>query len=354
MIVNIQMLRFLAALAVFMAHLSERFHGMAAGADLFVALSGIGRAGVDVFFVISGYIMWTTTRDLTGGRASLRFLLRRFARIYSGYWPFFMLFLFAFWVGEPSRLTNVDTLKSFFLVPQGINHHLIAVAWTLSYELYFYLLISVLLLFSRRTAAGLMVLIAVVVLAMSIYLQITLSRGQLVIFSYIGFITSPFVLEFLAGCWVASLTSRGPVKQPQWWLVAGLIVVAVAGWFNLTVYDDGIFYGFHRLERVLLFGSASVLIVYGLIGLEQSGYYPRGRLFLELGGASYALYLGHTLFIGAFSHLFYPSLVGVGVPIASMVYLLIMVVVLVFSIVVYRWIENPLHRWSRDLVLRYA
>ena len=82
MLINIQFLRFAAALAVVVYHAGK--HVAATGADpgwLFRAGEAVGFAGVDVFFVISGFIMFHTTRESAGAAAAAEFLKRRVARI---------------------------------------------------------------------------------------------------------------------------------------------------------------------------------------------------------------------------------------------------------------------------------
>jgi peptidoglycan/LPS O-acetylase OafA/YrhL len=91
MLINVQFLRFAAAMLVVFYHTSSRVRD--AGVDqgaLFSVSQALGFAGVDVFFVISGFIMAHTTGSASGLRAGWSFARRRVARIYSGYWPFFV------------------------------------------------------------------------------------------------------------------------------------------------------------------------------------------------------------------------------------------------------------------------
>ena len=116
------------------------------------AVAESGYAGVDIFFVISGYIMALTTAGSSPGmRSGALFLMQRFARIYSGWWPFFLIYLVyaaaTGGIGPEKRL-----LSSFFLWPTLLPHHLLPIAWTLSFELLFYAFTAAVLVLSRRKA----------------------------------------------------------------------------------------------------------------------------------------------------------------------------------------------------------
>lgn len=88
---NIQTLRFLAAMWVFFHHMQTTGFGFK-NSELLSLFIGMGFVGVDLFFVISGFIMSITTRNTEPGfSAASQFLLRRFSRIYAGWWPFFFL-----------------------------------------------------------------------------------------------------------------------------------------------------------------------------------------------------------------------------------------------------------------------
>ena len=87
MLINIQFLRLAAAMLVVFYHTSAHVRSTGAEQGLFFAVNdAVGFAGVDIFFVISGFIMAHTSFGDSGGVAGWAFLRRRIARIYSGYW----------------------------------------------------------------------------------------------------------------------------------------------------------------------------------------------------------------------------------------------------------------------------
>ena len=151
---NIQILRFIAAFLVVLHHTLPPNVHPAHYANIpawITEISVYGFAGVDIFFVISGFIMAETTRSMQPGASTASgFVFRRFLRIYSGYWPAFLLVLFlSIWLGIFNG-PEISRWKSFLLLPQ--EFYLLNVSWTLTYELYFYLLIGAMLCFTRKQA----------------------------------------------------------------------------------------------------------------------------------------------------------------------------------------------------------
>ena len=144
MLVNVQFLRFIAAMLVVVYHATP--HVRDAGADpgwFFSFAEAAGFAGVDIFFVISGFIMAHTTATSAGPADAWAFLRRRIARIYSGYWPFFLIALGVFWWVNPVHLHEAALARSAVLWPANVL--LIAVSWTLVFEMVFYLLFTLLI-----------------------------------------------------------------------------------------------------------------------------------------------------------------------------------------------------------------
>src|SRR6266568_1603361 len=139
-IVSIQYLRGIAALAVTYNHAFENRFGTA------LRENANGIWGVDIFFVISGFIMWTTTAD--GHADAVSFWKKRAIRIYPIYWIALSLWIVGRFV-IPDRLGNADVsmesvLRSYLLLPQ---YHLVFTdriwpilvpGWTLQFEVFFY------------------------------------------------------------------------------------------------------------------------------------------------------------------------------------------------------------------------
>jgi len=350
MLVNIQFLRFAAALLVVLYHAS--YHVNSTGVDkglVFTAGEAVGFAGVDVFFMISGFIMSYTTANQKGTQAGFEFIKRRLARIYSGYWPFFLLGLLVFSWARSAHAAESNLLNSFLLWPQPLNRVLLDVSWTLSFELYFYFVFSLLLLVGLRQRFGLFIGFAVLVAGFNIYrhwYQLGFSPENLHSLGFFDqFLTSPFLIEFLAGALLATTMKTRSLRSGWLALLAGIAGFIIAGWVNLEVYGGAIEQGYYTVPRVLIFGTPSLFIVFGLVQLEQNGVVAPRRFSLATGGASYALYLCHTLFFVTTMKLgvagFLRDWSSWQVQVFYGVYVALIVA---FSVCHYYFIEQPLHR----------
>lgn len=254
----------------------------------------LGYLGVDIFFVISGFIMaMNTASSPPTAQGSVRFALLRLFRIYSGWWPVFGLCLLwlTWFSGWP---TNKDLLSSFWLISLNIDTLLLPTTWTLTFELYFYALIALCLLLplSRRSVA--LAFFAIVVLALNVY-WISHDRFSPELFEqshwgmYLFF--SPLCLEFLFGYFSFRLQRRLPAHL-GWWLLAcvlsGWAIVSYALYFAHK--PSGLAGFFHYPERAILGGLFGACLL-GLF-LRATAYLPR-RLSLWCGDISYMLYLLH-------------------------------------------------------------
>jgi exopolysaccharide production protein ExoZ len=353
LLINIQFLRFAAAMLVVMYHSSA--HVRSTGAEpgwLFSISEAIGFAGVDVFFVISGFIMAYTSANDSGAGPGVAFVKRRLARIYSGYWPFYVLALALFaWVSR-DHLDNADLFRSAILWPSGRN--LIQVSWTLIYEMYFYLLFGLVIAFtgSKRKLSLRLMLLAVV--AWSIYSQFirrAFDPGELETLSLAeAYMVSPYMVEFLLGALLAGWLANRPSGRCWMWLFAGVLLFLAGGWFNQAWFDGNLEQGYYIFWRVVIFGAAASFLLVGLVRLEFRGMTAPVQFSVLAGGASYAIYLCHTLWLTLTQHLGLNSALSKHADspwIVQWVFVGYAALILGYSILHYRWIEQPLHRRFR-------
>jgi len=354
-LVNIQFLRFAAAMLVVLFH--EAAHLRATGHEagwLFGFGARAGFAGVDLFFVISGFIMAWTTQNETGPADAWRFARRRVARIYSGYWPFCLLALLVFAVTDPARLTRIDLPGSLVLWPISMPKMLIPVAWTLVFEMIFYTAFTLAIAVGGRRRAGLIGVAFVVVLALALYNQFIVQAwspeniGRRSLAAAYGF--SPYLVEFLAGAVLAYVLRRpGGSALFGWGLLAvGAAAYSAGGWINAEVFDGRIGQGYFVFWRVAVFGTAGVLIVAGLVRLDQAGISAPARFSLATGGASYAIYLSHTLVLEATRGAGLNAWLG-GRPawLAQATFIALAVAILWTCVTYYQRLERPLHKLFR-------
>jgi len=279
---NVQVLRALAAFMVVFVHLEAFGLRLGGGPEVFVA----GNAGVDLFFVISGFIMVFTT--LTRPTTPAGFMGQRIQRIVPLYW-LITLAVFAIALAAPSlmqatRADPVELLKSLTFIPftksNGLTQPVAFVGWTLNYEMAFYALFALGLLAPRRwmgVAATAAAIVAVVALGAVFKPQGTLG----------AFYTAPIMLEFAYGMGLGLLWLKAPLKAPVLGRVAALAILPL---FILMIAAPQLWPG---LDRAFAFGLPATGIVFCALALERAGLSVRSRLALKLGDASYAVYLTH-------------------------------------------------------------
>ena len=163
---GIQILRGIAALAVVIHHALEESNAVS-GRFSPDWLTTTGAAGVDIFFVISGFIMLHVSfRDRRPPLRPGQFLLRRVTRIYPLYWLTCLGVLLLFSVGllQRQHWNLSDVISSFILVPS--EKRLVGVSWTLVYEMYFYLIFAVTLLLESRKASAVLSTFCIIALGL--------------------------------------------------------------------------------------------------------------------------------------------------------------------------------------------
>lgn len=355
-IINIQFLRAFASLLVLFYHTSAHF--FAAGGDMhgniFSYMSQIGYVGVDIFFVISGYIMWTSTQHILHGHTSsaLKFIFKRFTRIYPIYWSFLLLLLLihAFKGG----FNGIDIFSSIFLTFSSSSTLLLQVAWTLQYELYFYLIFSLLLLFSKRYRIYLLTILFITIIFIQFYAIVFLDIYTVKNFNttstFYTFWFSPFFIEFLLGVFLAFYVEKRRIKRvfPLFLVATGLVVLALL--YQHTAIHATLADGYYMPQRVLLLGTASTLLLALLVELNRREVIIFPNFSLLLGNASYSLYLSHTILLLIIYSLGIRTAIKDFGAYQGIFMSLIMLFIIIFSIFYYKWVELPLMKFFKHKI----
>jgi peptidoglycan/LPS O-acetylase OafA/YrhL len=331
-LVSIQILRAVAALAVLLDHVSYHLIDNHADTPNLV----LGAAGVDLFFVISGFVMVYASEPLFGWPGASRvFFFRRLARIVPLYWVTTLVLVgygMAAGLDSTRSWEGAKWIVSSFLFipyprPNGVVLPYAANGWTLNYEMFFYAIFAVAILLARSRA--------VIAITMLFAMLCILGRANSELPSTLAYWCDPLVLEFCLGM-VLALAYRARMRLPLS-LAAGLVALGAA----TLGYTE--FRGYEPSWRVVEYGLPAAAIVAGM-SLSRSAP-PVGRLaraFVVLGDASFALYLIHPIVIlmvrrGAAPFLSLPAhpwLYGTMMIAAS----------IVASIACYRLFERPLTR----------
>lgn len=348
---SLQVGRAVAVLSVLVFHISglslEYQHGR-----FYSPWTQLLRAGVDVFFVISGVVMTVTTYEKFGKPGTgKRFLIHRVSRIYPPY-LFLTTLLFLFWLHNPSvvnrRSGGVDLFTSFTLWPSVGHLPLVQVGWTLSFELMFYLVFFCMIILVRRENLPRALLFwSLAIMAGTAGIAVDSLGGLLRVFPLAPFFFSPYVLQFVAGCFIGLAYLRTDLVWGRACLIAGTLLFAVqAVIFQMINLQDGGLGGSRTVLRVLLFGVPAVLLVYGLLACGgDSGRLKSPGWLVKCGDMSYSIYLVHLPVIHfAYQYYFrffdHPGLRWSFLAVTALVCLLT-------SFVYYHSVEMPLSRWTK-------
>lgn len=278
---SINILRFIAASFVLFSHIENKAYQYNILSLEWYKFRG---PGVDIFFVMSGFVICLTTarKNIT----PMEFLKGRMQRILPLYWFFTTLALFIF-LYNPSLINKsggyVSVIASYFLIP-GEHKFLVHNGWTLSYDVYFYIIFALSLYFLRNKI-NYIALIAILTLLPAIgmvvlgldnifFFNVILLEYALGIFAYLIYIE--LNLSFILNIFL---------------IVLGAALILFQNIFNVF---DTIF------GRALEGGVPAFLCVVGIIGLEsffRSHYHKFVKLIDRLGDASYSIYLSHPFIL---------------------------------------------------------
>lgn len=260
MIDNIQTLRAIAAILVVAFHsvISAKIYNLST--DLFFNVDIWGAAGVDIFFIISGFIMVYIQRKKK--KKPLEFIVDRAERIVPLYW--FLTFGIASLLivfPQAFRELQISTeylLKSlFFISSYDGKHPILYVGWTLEYEMLFYLVFAA-SLFAKNLNVS--VLISIIVLSILVYLGL-----------------NDIVIEFIYGMIVGIFFSKIKIHINNI-----LILITIVLGFSLLISNMN-----SKLPRSIIWGLPSLLIFLGFIYLKPI----KNKILATLGNASYSIYL---------------------------------------------------------------
>lgn len=328
-VLSIQALRAIAAIFVVFCHASqfmtmtfpylsiERYFGYC-----------FGGFGVDIFFVISGFIMVYINRDNFGRKtAILPFLTRRIIRIFPIYWLVTLVVLFfvqsglygyafpnypqSYLIGAAKDIWFV--VESFLLIPAfykgGHEIPIVGVGWTLVYEMFFYMIFSLLLFFQRTVSLKILsvtfcVLILFCFVLTNSYWNID-THGSLA--QYIIIYGNNVIFEFVLGCYIAHFyLNKKFLSSKVCWLGIVFFMVSVCitlfhGHLWTRIFGPQIGPCIARYDaygyRGFSIGIPAAWVVYGVLSLEARQLIRVPDILVKLGDASYSIYLTHLYIV---------------------------------------------------------
>jgi peptidoglycan/LPS O-acetylase OafA/YrhL len=330
---HVQVLRALASLMVIFMHLQYLMSS--------ICVYNFGWQGVDLFFVISGFVMVFTTKKIRPSWAA--FFLSRIARIVPFYW-FMTLSVYLVALIFPSLLqsTNSDIYPLFssllfipFVKSNGLVEPILFVGWTLNYEMFFYLIFAVGLLFHRYYSGILFIIF--ILGSLCIAGQIFPTNNVI-----LKFYSDQIILEFAMGMCVALVLDAVPMpKYPATpvillsSLLAALVLILAP-----NIFKD--------LPRLLTAGVPATVLLAAVIVIERRGNVFNNTIMLAIGDASYALYLSHPYVTQVIEKIGQRFRFTEGASIFSVMVTLFLAVI--FALLIHKMVEKPLSSMARRLL----
>jgi peptidoglycan/LPS O-acetylase OafA/YrhL len=364
----VQGLRAVAVLLVVWTHsiVAAAYHSNPKQGTFFY-LKSFGACGLDIFFVISGFIVsLVATRAIAQGQAGARtFLSRRFTRIFPLYWILTGVVILEAQLGRyPILWHQVPWLPTLFLLPgwhYPVPPLILSLGWSLVFEIYFYLVLAAWMRLSPRHLIRNTTLFLAGMVALGAVIGI--HRPWLVIWS------NPVALEFLFGCLIAQLTMKMaamassnrsgiPLASARrartlgpWLAALGVIALAATIFtgYGYASEASSIMAGVDGWLRLGVWGSPSGLLVLGAVLWRPSMQSIPARGLVLLGDASYSIYLCTNPTRSLVEHFwrvfgYWGGDVGV---------LLCLVACLAVGLLCYLAIERPImrffHNWYKQL-----
>lgn len=345
---NVQALRGFSTLLVVIYHVAETEKRFAYSDLIFPGVVKLCAAGVDIFFIISGFVIVTVAQGRFQSVTSvLKFLYNRATRVYSLYW-FYTGVVMVFFLLPPEMFSrshqDVDVLRSFFLLPQA-NLPLLVVAWTIVHEIYFYIVFAAMMTFAEKRLLRLLFCWALCVLVGGVVSRyVPCMAGS----EWMKIIVHPVTMEFIAGCLIARMVYGGIRAHGGLLFVIGVALLFVN---HIVMQPD---MAMDRWDHLFFYGLPSILVVYGAVVMEINSSILLPRIFRILGDASYSIYLTHYIVLPVLGRLWYmvmerccldnegylDNILAVVTMIAASV---------VFGIVSFRFIESPMMMGARGL-----
>jgi len=331
---GIEAARGVAAVVVVLYHVSRHIDATL-GLPMLRRLFQFGHAGVDLFFVISGFIIFYIHEDDIGRPERLmRYATRRASRILPIYWVAFAVTATMAALGHHAMPGPLDLVWQASLLPSS-GEMLLGIAWTLRFEVLFYLLFAVLIA-HRRIGAALMGAWLVLAIGLVAYgAQVPVLPGQF---------QSAYDIEFLFGMTAAWAARHHAGLVPARAVATGTLLFLTAA----LLEDAGWLDGYASIAR-LAYGLPSALIVAGIVTADARGGVVVPAPLAVLGSASYSIYIFQFVWIGTI----WQALLHAGdthaVP-PWLLFVLLTAAAILAGIAASRLIEKPLMRACRSLL----
>jgi len=303
---------------------------------------------LEFFFILSGFVIYYVHRGDIGHPERFKsYATKRLIRIYPIYWVVLAAVLPVYFLvpsfGDQTGRTPLHLIESIFLLPPRQIGQIVTVAWTLSYEMWFYVIFGIAILISRRAS---MILVSTIA-AVSLFFfgtqmaHVTAFTSNSVVESVFSFMN----IDLLLGVLAAEIVWRGGVKMPRAVLAVGVVLFLLGAVLEVRLRSE-----FPIEHRLASFAFAAFLVLVGAVTLEMQGRLSFPWILQYLGEASYSIYITHFILLSMFAkvlltlHAF--SFLGV-----ALNTLLLFVLTVGSGVLTYAFVEFPLLELCRRTFL---
>jgi exopolysaccharide production protein ExoZ len=339
-LIALQALRAFAAGAVVFDH-GQLTYLQKVNPHLHISVGIIGRLGVPVFFIISGFIIWASSSRLRGNaqQRTSTFVRRRLIRIVPMYW--IATSIYAAKLAAQGNAPHLsDYVRSLFFVPysnHGLMEPVLGQGWTLNYEMLFYAMLSIALVMVVRARLGWIfgTLITLMVLRAT---GVLTPHGAWAIWA----LAKPILSFFLLGVIFAIVWERVQdhrLTVPLWavTLIGIAIILVYGGLSHFKVVTGPTSTG----PQLVVCGALVAICVFFRVPHNEGRI---GRAVVLAGDGSYSTYLIHGFILGPAGRVL--SKLGIGSSVTPKEFSIVLILVCTaVGMLVYTFVENPMRNW---------
>lgn len=336
----LQALRGLAVLMVVFFHMAPHW-ALAPPLDNFVGMMRFGFAGVDLFFILSGFVVYLSAERALSPTEIWQFIKRRTLRIYLGYWPALLVVtLFSTLIFNADLPPLKKMIGSVLLLYPSLFDNWLPTAWSLTYELYFYCWIACIVCLPLRYRLG---SIAITIMVLTLWNTFWLMHQPENVYGGgqpLRFVLTGYGVEFLAGALLAEIYKKFKNNWPHPALM--LPLSSSLCFIGLAIGTTSHFFDRVEIMRVGSFGIFAMGLFLMALTLESSKFEAPKWLVL-VGDASFSLYLLHPFLLTVAGSLRFRYLQGDQTLILIASFLLPIILTMV-AILWFKGVEHPLMR----------
>jgi len=333
-LISIQLLRAIAALSVVYVHCTHE--------KGYYNLPSFGHFGVDIFFVISGFIIAYMVSKNTE-----HFLIKRIIRIVPLYFLATAAIILLVATNSLNKTISISdfVISMLFIPPEPGNSNapIIGQGWTLNYEMFFYVIMSLCIIFTKKypTIACLSIL-AVIIIALNL-----LNPENYIMAYYKNSIS----LDFIYGIALYHFYKYVNISKISFNKTAKIIIL-----FALAIISYG-FLAFNDFAKIfshkdyLFDGIPALILVASILFLEENIKPSKIMQFgIKLGEASYAMYLIHFLMVNFLGKGFNKIIDTNNIFVELVKITIAFIATIFFSIIIHKFIDNPIQNYFRNML----